>query len=654
MKKNSWGFDTRDMDRSVRPQDDFNRYASGAWLKRNPIPKDEAVWDTFRVLRYKTERELRDLLTRVSKGHAPHGSPSQMIRDLARSYLDQKTREKKGLAPLAPWLTKIAAVRNATELSRLFGELESSVGGNPWALIVDQDMANTERYTLFLTQSGLGMPDRDYYLKHEPEFLRVRTAYERHIEKTLRLAGDTRAAAAAARATIMRLETELARASLSKEFQYDPDKLNNPMTIAALKRLAPHLSWDQYFRAAKVPKLTRLTVMQPEFIRCVDTLVAQEPISTWQEYLRWHLVGGAAPLLTKALDKQHFSFYGKTLTGTTHMRAPWRRALGAVNGAVGELLGRLYVEHYFGSTAKKKVETIVNDLFTAYAARIEIVDWMSPKTKKHALAKLRAMRRKLGYPNKWRSYKGLEIRPDDLFGNLARAATREHLRAMKKLSKPVDRDEWHIYPQVVNAYYNPTGNEVVFPAAILQAPFFSLSADDAVNYGAMGSVIGHEITHGFDNSGSKFDAKGNHVSWWTSVDRKKFDKKAQILVRQFNQYRVAGDLPVNGKLTLGENIADLGGASIAYDALQLRLAKNGRSIIEGFTPEQRFFLGFAAVERENRRPEAQKTQVTTDPHSPSQFRVNGPLSNMPEFYEAFGVKKGDKLWRAPKDRAKIW
>lgn len=654
MKKNSWGFDTRDLDAKVRPQDDFYRYAAGGWLKKNNIPKDEASWDSFRMLRFKTEQELRDLITRVSKERAPHGSASQMIRDLARSYLDQKAREKKGLTPLAPWLEKVDALASATDLGRLFGEFETTVGGGPWALIVDQDMDNTDRYVLHLTQSGLGMPDRDYYLRDGAEFLRVRRAYEKHIERTLALAGYSRREATDVRETVMRIETELARVSLSKEFQYDPDKLNNPMSITKLKQWAPHIDWTQYFRMVGVPGVKRVTVMQPEFIRGVDALIKNEPLTAWQQYLRWHLIGGAAPLLTTALDKQHFSFYGKTLTGTKHMRAPWRRALGAVNGAVGELLGRLYVETYFGSTAKKKVTAVVDDLFSAYKTRITALDWMTPRTKRNALIKLRAMRRKLGYPDRWRSYKGLEIRPDDLFGNLVRAAKYEHARAIKKLSKPVDRNEWFIYPQVVNAYYNPTGNEVVFPAAILQTPFFNLSADDAVNYGAMGSVIGHEITHGFDNSGSKFDAKGNHKSWWTDADRKHFDKKAAVLVRQFNQYRVAGDLSVNGKLTLGENIADLGGLSIAFDALQSHLKKTGKAIIDGFTPEQRFFLGFAATERENRRPEAQKTQIATDPHAPSEFRVNGPLSSLPEFYEAFGVKKGDKLWREPKDRAKIW
>lgn len=654
MIKKGWGFDTRDLDTKVRPQDDFYHYAAGGWLKKNKIPSDEAAWGTFRMLRHKTEIELQDFLQAISRKRVEKGSSEQMIRDLYRSYLDTKTREKRGTTPLKAWLERIASIRTSAELVKVFAELEKIGGGAPWGLMVDQDFNNPDHYALFIHQSGLGLPDRDYYLLNKPEFVRVRTAYEKHIEKMLTLAGATKADAKKSREIIMRLETSLAKASMPKEEMRDPDKLNNRFSLQQLSSLTSTVDWLGYLKKIGIKKPADVVVMQPEFLKKAVSMLDNEPIEDWKIYLHWHLLSGTSSLMSETLEKEHFNFYGKVLSGTPKMREPWRRALGAVNGTVGELLGRLYVDAYFGSDAKAKVEDIVDDLFVAYTARLKALDWMSAGTKKKALVKLKAMRRKLGYPSKWRSYKGLRIEADDLFGNMERASLREHARVLRKLTKPVDREEWHMFPHTVNAYYNPPANEIVFPAGILQAPIFDLSADDAVNYGGMGSVIGHEITHGFDDSGSKFDEKGRLKSWWTAEDRKSFDSRSKVLVKQFNKYRVADELQVNGELTLGENIADLGGASIAYDALQIRLEKTGRALIDGFTPEQRFFLGLASIERENRRPEAVKTQVTTDPHSPSEFRINGPVSNLPEFYEAFGVKKGDKLYREPKDRAKIW
>lgn len=650
-----WGFDTRDIDVGVRPQDDFYRYVNGGWLAKNPIPDHESSWGSFRILRYETEKQLRQLVEKVQKlKKVAKGSPEQMVRDLYRSALDQKMRNAAGITPLIPWLTKIESIRDVPTLVATFAELEKIGGGGPWGLAVDQDMKESERYIIYIHQSGLGMPDRDYYLKDDSESKRVRAAYEKHLEAIFMLAGSSKAVAERNRETVMHLETALAKISMAKEDLRDVDKTYHKMPLAALARLSPHIDWTRYLRGvgAGVPKT--LIVMQPDFLKAVDTLLVSAPLADWKTFLTWHLIGGAAPYLSAKFEKQNFAFYGTTLSGVTVMKPAWRRALGAVNGSLGEVLGKLYVQEHFSPEAKKRIVTVVDDLFRAYEARIKNLDWMSSATKKKAITKLHQMNRKLGYPDKWRSYKGLVIKSDDYFGNMTRAALKEHTRTMRRLKKPVDRKEWFMTPQTVNAYCSFGLNDVVFPAAILQPPFFSITADDAVNYGSIGSVIGHEITHGFDDQGSKFDGHGNRKTWWTKEDQKRFDAKAKVLIKEFNTYRVADGLTVNGQLTLGENIADLGGASIAFDAYQLRLQETGRRDIDGFTPEQRFFMSFALFERENRRPEAEKTQVLTDPHSPGQFRINGPCSNLPEFYAAFNVQKGDKLYREPSKRAKIW
>lgn len=655
MKKNGWGFDTKDIDTKVRPQDDFYHYANGEWMKKNRIPAHESRWGSFLILRYDTEKKLRTLVTKVQKmKRLEAGSPEQMVRDLYLSALDMKTRNALGLKPLEVWLSRIDKIQDLSSLIATLAHLEKIGGGGAWGLGIDQDMKDSEKYVVYLHQSGLGMPDRDYYLKDDVESVRVRSAYEKHLEAMFKLMGKSAVEASKSREIVMRLETAIANISMTKEDLRDVDKTYHKMTMPALARLAPQIDWNAYLKIVGTGPLREIIVMQPEFLKAAAALLAKESIEEWKVYLTWHLVGGAASLLSAKFEKQNFAFYGTVLSGVKEMKPLWRRALGAVNGSVGELLGKLYVQEYFSPEAKKKIVTVVEDLFEAYEVRIKNLDWMSPATKKKALKKLGEMNRKLGYPDKWRSYKGLVIRPDDYFGNMVRTALFEHARAMRRLKKPVDRKEWFMTPQTVNAYCSFGLNDVVFPAAILQPPFFSLVADDAVNYGGIGSVIGHEITHGFDDQGAKFDGKGNRKTWWTKEDQARFDKKAKVLVKQFNEYTVSDGLSVNGQLTLGENIADLGGASIAFDAYQLRLIKTGKKDIDGLTPEQRFFLAFALFERENRRPEAEKTQVLTDPHSPGLFRINGPASNLPEFYEAFDVKKGDALYRAPKDRAKIW
>ena len=652
-EKKDWGFDTRDMDRGVRPQDDFYHYVNGGWLKKTTIPPHESRWGAFYMLRYDTEKKLRTIVAELKdRKHLRHGTPEQMVRDLYRSGLDMQKRNALGLTPLKSWLDRIAQIKDVPSLVSTVAHLEKVGGGGPWGLTVDQDMKNSEKYVLYLYQSGLGMPDRDYYLKSDAESQRVRSAYEKHLVRLLRLAGRRDKASQDA-AVVLEIETALAKVSMPKEELRDVDKTYHKKSLTELSKLAPSVPWREYFKILGTePK--QVIVAQPEFFKALERLLATFPISAWRTYLSTHLINDFASCLTLGFEKENFSFYGTTLTGTKHMKPLWRRALGTVNGSLSEPLGKLYVKVYFGPEAKRKIVGVVDDLFTAYEARIKNLDWMSSVTKKKAIQKLRQMNRKLGYPDKWKSYRGLVVRPDDYAGNIMRLHAYEHRRYMRRLTKAVDRKEWFMSPQTVNAYCSFGLNDIVFPAAILQPPFFSADGDDAINYGAMGSVIGHEITHGFDDQGSKFDGKGNRKTWWTKGDRARFDAKAQALVKEFNGYTVAGGLTVNGQLTLGENIADLGGASIAYDAYMLRLVRTGRVDIKGFTPDQRFFLGFALFEREKRRPEAEKTQVLTDPHSPGKYRINGPASNLPEFYAAFGVEKGDALYREQKDRAKIW
>lgn len=652
MKKH-WGFDTRDIDTSVRPQDDFFHYASGGWMKRHPIPKNEARWGSFTELRRATDKQLRILLKKIqSRKSAEAGSAEQMIRDFYRSGVDMKRRRSLGLAPLANEMERINAIKNVSDFIHTVAHLERIGSGGIWGAGIDQDMKNSERYIIYLGQGGLGMPDRDYYLKDDAESRRVRSAYEKHLVKLLELAGR-RAQAREEAAVVMEIETALAKISMTKEDVRDMDKIYNKKSLAQLEKLASSIPWREYFKILGVqPK--NVVVMQPEFFAGAVRVLATFPITAWRTYLRTHIIADFASALTPQLEAENFAFYATTLTGTRHMKPLWRRILGVVNSGLSELLGELYVREYFPPQAKRKVVTVVDDLFRAYEARIKNLDWMGAATKKKAILKLRQMTQKLGYPNKWKTYRGLIIRADEYVGNSMRISAYEHRRATKRLLKPVDRKEWFMPPQMVNAYCSFGMNDIVFPAAILQSPFFNADADDALNYGAIGSVIGHEVTHGFDDQGSKFDGKGNKKVWWTKADRANFVKKSKRLITEFNEYEVAPGMKVNGKLTLGENIADLGGLSIAFDAYKLRLAKTGRRDIAGFTPEQRFFLGYAATERENERPEFRKTKVLTDPHSPSLFRVNGPLSNLPEFYEAFNVKKGDKLYRAPSSRAKIW
>lgn len=654
-KEISWGFDVRELDSAIRPQDDFYRYVNAKWMRSNPIPPAESRWGSFVMLRYETDKQLKRILDELeTMKKIVKGSPEQLIRDFYRAGMDTERRNKLGSKPIESFRSKIRAISTKQQLLDVIAELHVLGIGVLWGTGIDQDAKNSERYALHFGQDGLGMPEREYYLKNDVESMRVRTAYQKHVERLYRLMGEGPSSAKVLTHKLLAIETDLAKVSMKKEDRRDPDKTYHKMTHAQLAKLAPGIDWRRYLRLTQTPDVPYVIVLQPDFFKAVAGMLETVSIADWQTYLEWHLVNDFSSALSEPFIREAFSFYGTVLSGTKRMKPLWRRILNSTNGNLGELLGQIYVKKHFSPAAKKCMQLLVADLFTAYEARLKSLTWMTPITKKKALLKLRALNRKIGYPDKWKRYAGLEISPTDYAGNLIRSSYFEHKRQMKKLRGPIDRVEWFMYPQTVNAYFAPNLNDIVFPAAILQPPFFDMHADDAVNYGAIGAVIGHEITHGFDDEGSKFDAKGNLRSWWTKADRAQFEAKAKKVEKQFDRYSVADGVKVNGKLTLGENIADLGGLSIAYDAYQLQLARTGRKDIDGLTPEQRFFIAFAIFERENTRPEFEKMQVLTDPHSPGKFRINGPTSNFDAFYRAYGIKKGDKMFRPAPEREMVW
>ncbi len=647
MNKNYWGFDTKNIDKTIRPQDDLYHYANGGWIKKTKIPADEAHWGSFYTLRFDTEQKLKKIVDALLKHpRHPKGTPAQMVSDYYRSAVDMPRRNALGIKPLHELRMRIENISSHKELLETIGYLHKSGASGGWNFFVDQDSKNSTSYLLHFWQGGLGMPERDYYLLDQPEQKRVRDAYIAHIDKLLKLAGFATKNIKPAREVIINFETRLAKASMPKEDARDPEKVYHKVT--------PPVFWKKYLALIGAKNIRHLIVGQPKFFAEVEKMLEEVPLPDWKTYLKWHLINDFAGALSEPFVKENFSFYSRTLMGNKKMKPLWRRALGATNGALDEPLGKLYVEKYFPQSAKKRIDTLVSDLFDVYEERMKNLDWMSTATKRKAIRKLRAISRKIGYPKKWDLYKGVAIHPDDYFGNMMRVHAYDYAKMMRKLSKPVDRNEWFMSPQTVNAYCSQNLNDIVFPAAILQWPFFDPAADDAINYAGIGSVIGHEMTHAFDDNGAKFDLEGNMKNWWTPKDKKLFERKSKLVVQQANGYEVLPGINLNGQLTLGENIADLGGLVIAYDAYQKRLQKTGRKIIDGLSPEQRFFLGFAQMERELARPEVLKMRTLTNPHAAPAFRINAPVSNFEPFYKTFGVTKKDKLYRAPNKRAEIW
>ncbi len=651
----SSGIATQYIEPGVRPQDDFFEHLNGKWLKSVEIPADKSTWGAFHQLRDDTLPQLRAVIEKAAmEKSAANGTEARKIGDFYASYMDEARLEQLGAKPLAGELGKIAAIKNKNELPAMFAHL-GRIGVNvPFVFFIHQDAKDSTKYVADLYQAGLGMPDRDYYLKlDDAKLLDTRTKYQQHVEKMLALAGSQRAAADAK--AIVELETELAKVQWTKVENRDPIKTYNKVELDKLAALAPGYDWQQWLKASGLQgKADYLIVSQPTYLKGFADVLGRMPLETWKAYLQFQTVNGYANYLSKAFVDQRFAFNGTTLAGIPQLEPRWKRGVSTLESSLGDAVGKLYVAKHFPAERKAHMEVLVNNLLAAYKESIDTLDWMSPATKKEAQAKLAKFTPKIGYPNKWKEYTALTVKRDDLVGNVMRSREVEYNRELNKLGKPIDRDEWGMTPQTVNAYYNPELNEIVFPAAILQPPFFDANADDAVNYGGIGAVIGHEISHGFDDQGSQYDGDGNMRNWWTEEDGKRFGEKTKALIAQYAAFSPLEGYNVNGELTLGENIGDNSGLAIAYKAYKISLKGKPAPVIDGLTGDQRFYMGWGQVWRTKMREPAQIAQIKTDPHSPAQYRANGTLKNQPGFYEAFGVKAGDKMYLAPKDRVIIW
>ncbi|RZJ73243.1 M13 family metallopeptidase [Flavobacterium sp.] len=642
----------QNMDTLVKPGDNFDAFVNGAWIKKNKIPADKSSYGVAEILDDEAQANVRKIIEASAKGDFKDGSNEQKIGDFYNSYMDQKARDAKGISPLKAELDAIAAIKNQDDLAAYFGKANASGGTIPFAVGVTEDFKDPTKYMLYTWQSGLGLPEREYYFLSDAKSAEIRSKYVAHIEKMLGFLGDSDAKGNAQK--IMALETSIAAQHFTKELTRDVTKMYNPYEIANLKKEMPNFNWTLFLENAKIKGQKSIVFPQVAFMKAIDGIIKTTPLETWKTWLKWTAIHGSATVLSSNVDAENFSFYGKVLSGMEKQREQWRRAVGVVNGSLGEVVGEVYVKEHFSPEAKKRMEELVQNLLKSYEESIKELTWMTPETKKQALEKLSKFTPKIGYPDAWRDYSALKVVKGDLFGNVERAGEFEYNRQISKLGKKVDRAEWTMTPQTVNAYYNPSLNEIVFPAAILQPPFFDLNADDAVNYGSIGAVIGHEIGHGFDDQGSSFDGNGVLRNWWTEADNKAFKQRTKALVDQYSAFNVFPDLKVNGDFTLGENIGDLGGVTIAYRAYKLSLKGKSSPKMDGFTGEQRFFIGYAQSWLSKQREESLRNQVASDPHSPAHFRVNGIVRNIPEFYEAFGVKAGDSLYLAPAQRVKIW
>ena len=652
-KPNSWGFDTANLDKTCKPCDDFYQFAMGGWRKSNPIPPEYSSWGTFTQLADKNQQNLRQILDDAVKAKAPAGSNEQKIGDFYASCMDTSAIDAAGIKPLEPELERIRGIKNLADLETEAEVLHTKGVGALFRFSSNQDAKDSTRVIGGAVQGGLGLPEREYYLKEDDKSKQLREAYTKHVAKMFELLGDPADKSAAEAATILKVETALATASMKNTDLRDPDKTYHKMMLADLKTLTPNFSWEAYFKAAGHPELKEINVGQPDFFRALDAQFAATPIDDWKTYLRWHLVNTAGPGLSEQFVAEDFDFRGKTLTGAKEIQPRWKRCVQATDRVLGEALGQVYVQKYFPPEAKARALEMVHNLIAALRDDLHTLPWMGPGTRTAATAKLEAFAVKIGYTDNWRDYSALDIDRRSYAENQVRGAEFDFARRLNKIGKPVDRTEWGMTPPTVNAYNNSSMNEIVFPAGILQPPFYDPKADDAVNYGGMGAVIGHEITHGFDDHGSKFDGQGNLKDWWSPEDLKNFKARAACVSDQFDAYVVDGDLHENGKLVLGESIADLGGLTIAYAAYEKSLAGKPRPPErDGFSPEQRFFLGWTQVWGANERIEFARLMANTNPHPLPRFRGNGPLSNMAEFAKAFGCKKGEAMVR--EQACKIW
>jgi predicted metalloendopeptidase len=643
----------KDFDPAVKPQDDFDEYANGGWKKAHPIPAAYSRWGAFDELAERNRLAIRKILERAMAAKHP-GPVEKMVGDFFASAMDEQAIEQAGIMPLTPELRRLDGIQTAADVQAALARLHRYRINAGFRFVSEQDPKNTAMMIGANGQGGLGLPDRDYYFRDDEKTKTLRAQYVAHIARMFVLAGTPEAEATAAAGAVLKLETALAKASKTRVALRDPVANYHKMSVAELQKLSPHFDWSAYFAAVGVEKPGDIDVGQPEFITAFDTVLAAEPVAEWHSYLRWHLLHSTAPFLSSAFVNENFDFFERKLSGTPQLLERWKRASVTLDGAIGEALGQLYVAENFPPESKARMLALVENLRAALADRLRAIDWMDDATKTKAQEKLAAFGVKIGYPDKWIDYSSLKIDRGPFVLNVLRAREFNGQRDLKKIGQPVDRGEWDMTPPTVNAYYNPTMNEIVFPAGILQPPFFDAQADDAVNYGGIGAVIGHEMTHGFDDEGRQFAADGSLTDWWTAESAKRFNERGHEIVKQFNAYVAVEDVHINGALTEGENIADLGGLKVAYAALQKALAGKSRDKIDGFTPEQRFFLSWATVWRQNIRPEALRMRVLTDPHSPAHFRIIGPLSNLPEFAAAFSIPEGTPMLRAAPERVQIW
>ena len=646
--------DPANMDTTIRPGDNFYLYANNGWLKKNAIPADQTRWGSFSELQENNYTALHELLESSVKANGKSGSAEQKVGDFYKSAMDTATIEKAGITPLNEDIARINAIADANGVLKEVA-YEHTIGTNAlFNFGVGPDDKNVIKEMASFYQGGLGMPDRDYYFNKDGRSTKIREAYKAYLVKLFSLMGDDAAAAQKDAADEYALEEKLAGASMTRVESRDPYKVYNKYSVASLNAKTPGIDWKSVFTDLKIGSQDSCLVGQPVFFAAIAKELKATPLPVWKKYLQLQMVMDASPFLSSAFDEAHFDFFGRTLRGQQAQKPRWKRVLGVVDASIGDLLGKMYVDKHFKPEAKERMMKLVNNLQETYSDRIKRLDWMSDSTKQKALAKLNKFMKKIGYTDKWKDYSALSIVPNNYVKNGEAAASWAYNYEISKLGKPVDRTEWGMTPPTVNAYYNPAFNEIVFPAGILQYPFFSDDADDAVNYGGIGAVIGHEMTHGFDDQGRQYDADGNLHDWWGPSDATNFLAKAKRVIDQFNAFTVLDTVHVNGQLTEGENLADLGGINIAYEAfMKTQQAKDNKKI-DGFTPEQRFFLSWAQVWRANTRPEELASRIVTDPHSPSELRCNAPLSNMPEFYKAFGIKPGDKMYRADSIRASVW
>jgi len=639
----------------VKASQNFFEFANGDWIKNNPVPPTESVWGSFNILRDKNRKLLHRILDSAAALQNPvKGSTAQLIGDFYASGMDSAGIEKLGVKPLQPMLDKIGNIKDAKDVLDVIANLQRNGIFPLFGIMVDQDARKSDEYALYASQGGLGLPNKAYYLKKDGKSDTVRQEYIAHVSKMFQLMGEPAAQADKDANTVMKFETELADASMSPVELRDPIATYNKYTMAQVMEMTPAMDWKSYLASATIPEVPTMIISQPKFFKKVNDDLKSVSMDDWKVYLRWHLIHNTARFLSSDFVNESFNFYSMKLNGVKVIEPRWKRIQSMTDMALGDALGQEYVKVAFSAEAKKKVVEMIHNLVAALRERINGLDWMSATTKVAANEKLNTLMVKIGYPDKWKSYAGLNIDRNSYVVNVMRSDSFEYQRNIHKLGKPVDRTEWGMTPPTINAYYNPSLNEIVFPAGILQPPFYDPNADDAVNYGGIGAVIGHELTHGFDDQGRLYDAKGDLKNWWTKEDSANFMKRAQVIVHQFNHYSVDG-LHINGELTEGENLADLGGLTIAYVAF--KKAEEGKpdpGLIDGYTPDQRFFLGWAYVWRSNERPEALRQQILTNPHSPSLFRVNGPLSNNEAFYKAFNVQPGDSMMAPDSLRAKIW